>query len=284
MIRRIKNKIQQTLFTEQWSLLVCDKTGNILKHLTPPKDYIWADPFPVEYEGRVYIFIEQQIGSGKGTLGFLELSGSPEDSAFTPILEKEYHLSYPQVFPVTQNGRPIWYLVPESHEHKTVDLYRAEEFPRRWVYETALLNNVAASDSTVFFYRGLWWLFTSIGSGLKQRNSNLSLFYADHFPSNSWKAHPLNPICRDPSNSRMAGSLFIEHNTLYRPAQDCKNEYGQKIKINAVRELNPESYLEETVKTITPEKTLGACCTHTINYSESFMLRDIKTRTLRGFT
>lgn len=283
MIRRIKNKIQRTFFAEQWSLLVCDKTGNVLKHLAPPDTYIWADPFPVEYEGGVYIFVEQQIGSGNGTLGFLELSGTLEHSHFTPILEKEYHLSYPHVFSVTQSGRVIWYLVPESHEHKTIDLYRAEEFPRRWVHERTLMDKVEASDSTICFYNGLWWLFTSIGSTLKQRNSSLSLFYSDHFPSNSWKAHPLNPVCRDPSNSRMAGSLFVEQNTLYRPAQDCKNDYGQKININAVTALSPESYSEKTVKTISPEKALGARCTHTINYSTSFMLRDIKTRTLRSF-
>jgi hypothetical protein len=271
------------LFKEQWSLLVCDKSGTVLQHLTPPDNHIWADPFPVEHGGRTYIFIEQQIGNGNGILGFLELSGSLEHSSFTPILEREYHLSYPQVFSVLQNGGLTWYLVPESHEHKTVDLYRAEEFPRRWVYETTLLDNVDASDSTVFFYHGLWWLFTSIGSGLQQRNSNLSLFYSDRFPSDSWKAHPLNPVCCDPANSRMAGSLFIEDNALYRPAQDCKGDYGKKININAVTALSPELYSEKTVRSIDPEKNLGAVCTHTINYSPSFMLRDIKTRSPRRF-
>jgi hypothetical protein len=283
LIYRIKNKIRRILFTEQWSLLICDKAGTILKHLKPPDNCIWADPFPVEHEGAAYIFIEQQLGNGNGTLGFLELSGALEHSPFTPILERGYHLSYPYIFSVNHNDKHTWYLVPESHEHKTIDLYRAEEFPRRWTHECTLLDNIDASDSSVFFYNGLWWLFTSIGSGLKQKNSNLSLFFSDHFPSRSWKAHPLNPVCRDPSNSRMAGSLFIEDGVLYRPAQDCKQDYGQKININTVTTLDKESYSEKTVKTINPEKSLGAVCTHTINYASSFMLRDIKTRSLRRF-
>jgi hypothetical protein len=83
----------------------------------------------------------------------------------------------------------------------------------------------------------------------------------------------------------MAGNVFIDKITgsLYRPAQSCTKEYGERIHINEIRELNTAAYSEKRIKTILPEHTLRAVCTHTINYSDTYMLRDIKTRRLRVF-
>jgi hypothetical protein len=145
------------------------------------------------------------------------------------------------------------------------------------------MANINASDSTIFFHENMWWLFTSIGTTLVDKNSNLSLFYSENFPSSSWKAHPLNPISNDSSNSRMAGSIIIENGKLYRPAQNCKHNYGEKIIINGINSFDTLSYTESPVKTINPEKNLKAVCTHTINYGSSFVVRDIKTRHLRSF-
>ncbi|MDR2553467.1 MAG: hypothetical protein LBD31_09945 [Treponema sp.] len=283
MIRRIKNKVIRTIFKEQWSLLVCERDGKPLKQISPPKDRIWSDPFPVEHEGRFYIFLEEQIAGGNGTLGFIELYPGMEHSSFVPVLEKPYHLSYPQVFSAAGQGSSRWYMVPESHKNNTIDLYAAEEFPRRWVHETTLIKNITANDSTLLFYQGLWWIFTSTGNTMAEFNSNLLAFYSKSFPSNSWKAHPLNPLSSDSSNSRMAGSFFLEDGVLYRPAQDCRRNYGENIRINAVTSLSPETYAEKTVRIIRPEKNLHAVCTHTFNYCSSFLLRDIKTRYMRSF-
>jgi hypothetical protein len=205
ILLRIKRKLIRTFFYEQWSLLVCDVNGSILKTIAPPKNYQWADPFPVEHEGKTYIFIEQQIGHGNGTLGFIELYPDLTYSAFTPILEKEYHLSFPNVFSVKRNDRILWYMIPESHENRTIDLYKAVHFPDKWSHELTLMDNIEAADSTIFFYDSKWWLFTSIENGAIRTNKNLSAFFADNFPSKTWTAHPQNPICSDLSNSRMAG-------------------------------------------------------------------------------
>jgi hypothetical protein len=81
----------------------------------------------------------------------------------------------------------------------------------------------------------------------------------------------------------MAGSIFTENGKLYRSAQDCENNYGQNININAIHCLDTESFREEKIKTIRPEKEFRAVCTHTINSSSSFLIRDIKTRRFRSF-
>jgi len=279
--KRIKNKILRTIFNDQWSLLVCDKSGNILKEITPPDDRFYADPFPVEYNGKTYIFIEQQIGHGNGTLGVIELYNDLSCSDFYPILEKNYHLSFPNIFSVVENNQLTWYMIPETHENKTIDLYYSTDFPFKWELKLTLKENVIAADTTLFFHDNLWWLFTSIGDKEKPVNSNLSLFYSDSFKTDKWKAHPLNPVVSTLNNSRMAGKIFTKDGINYRPSQNCKIDYGKEININKIITLSPNEYKEEIIETIYPEKRLHAICTHTINYSENYLLRDIKKRKRR---
>jgi hypothetical protein len=148
------------------------------------------------------------------------------------------------------------------------------------------MRDIVAVDSTVFYYASKWWLFTSLETKPNSINRNLSAFYSDSFPSGNWKPHPQNPLCADISNSRMAGAVFLdkESGLPCRPAQNCLKDYGQKTNINQIEELNPVSYKERIVKTILPEKSLDAVCTHTLNFSEHYMLRDIKTRRLKFFS
>jgi hypothetical protein len=284
-LRHLKRKFSKLFFREQWSLLVCNTEEEVLVNIVPPKNYIWADPFPVETGQKTYIFIEQQIGYNNGTIGYIELYPDLTYSKFIPVLEKNYHLSFPNVFCIEQNNIKIWYMIPESHENKTIDVYRATSFPTGWVYEATLMSNVSAVDSVVFFHDSRWWLFTSIGSETVPVNRNFSAFYSDNFPSTTWNPHPQNPLYSDWDNSRMAGNVFFDKRTgfLNRPAQSCKKEYGEKIHINEILELNTASYCEKKSRTILPEHNLHAVCTHTINYSNTYMLRDIKTRRLRVF-
>jgi hypothetical protein len=283
---RIKRKLIRTLFYEQWSLLVCDLNGSVLTAIAPERGVQWADPFPVEHNGRTYIFVEQQIGAKNGTLGVIELFPDLTCSAFIPVLERKYHLSFPNIFSLEKNKQKVWYMIPETHENLTIDLYRAEDFPKKWVFEMTLMHNVKAVDSVVFYHNDYWWLFTSIGNGTDAPNKNFSIFYADAFPVDAWKPHPQNPLCTSFTNSRMAGAVFLdkESGLPCRPAQDCQKDYGQKTNINEIAELNPFSYKERIIKTILPEKSLDAVCTHTINFSEHYMLRDIKTRRLKLFS
>jgi hypothetical protein len=278
-LKRIKNKIIRTFFNEQWSLLICNHAGKILKHITPPKDRFWADPFPVDYNNKTYIFVEQQIGSENGTLGFLELYHDLTYSDFIPILELPYHLSYPGVFFFDNT----WYFVPESHENHTIDLYAAREFPYKWKYKKTLIDNIDANDTTVSFFNATWWLFTSVGTSSSPANTNLSIFFSSSLLSDDWISHPKNPISTGFTNSRMAGNIFIKNDRLFRPAQNCRTDYGKEININEIIELGPSVYTEKLVETIKPEKEYNAVCTHTINYSENYILRDIKTRRSKFF-
>ncbi|MDR0785173.1 MAG: glycoside hydrolase family 68 protein [Treponema sp.] len=178
-------------------------------------------------------------------------------------------------------------MIPESHENKTIDLYKAGDFPNTWKFETTLIRDVDAVDSVVFFHDAKWWLFTSIkGKKMKvetSHNDNLYLFYADAFPTDKWTPHPQNPICAGVTNSRMAGAVFCDDSEkIYRPAQNCLKDYGKETNINKILELTKTSYKERIAATVSPEKEMAAVCTHTLNFSENYTVRDVKTRVWRG--
>jgi hypothetical protein len=243
---------------------------------------MWADPFPVEHGGKTYIFVEQQIGHDNGTLGYIELYPDLSYAEFIPVLEKPYHLSFPNIFYVKESSGGNWYMIPESHENKTIDLYQAIEFPAKWEYVSTLKSGIKAVDSVVFFHDTKWWLFTSLETELGINNSLYS-FYTDNFMASNWMPHPQNPVVKGLENSRMAGTIFIDKTTgsLIRPAQNCKKDYGKEINLNEILEFTTTKYRERIMKTIKSEKKIFAVCTHTINFSENYMLRDIKTRKLR---
>jgi hypothetical protein len=291
---RIKRKLIRTFFREQWSLLLLSgesfledagENRRLLKKIVPPLDFQWADPFIAEWEGRVYIFVEQQYKHESGTLGYIEPFAHTQCSF--PVLEKPYHLSFPNVF----HYENAWYMIPESHENRTIDLYKAADFPTAWELEATLMRDVDAVDSVVFSHDAKWWLFTSIkekgaaGKHKTSHNDNLHLFYADSFPTDKWTPHPQNPICTGETNSRMAGAVFRgAQGKVYRPAQNCLKDYGKETNINEILELTETSYKEKLIETVLPEKEMNAVCTHTLNFSEKYAVRDIKTRVWRRET
>jgi len=86
-----------------------------------------ADPFVVEHDGATYVFCERlEPGAARGSIAYVRLDGSarPAGPPVT-VLMREYHVSYPFVF---SRGGDV-YMIPESIENESVDLYRAVDFP-----------------------------------------------------------------------------------------------------------------------------------------------------------
>lgn len=277
-MKKLLRRLQKLFFFEQWLLAVCDENGTIISLIKPRPDRIWADPFPVLNEGRTYVFIEQQLKNKNGTLGFIELFDDFSWSDFTPILETDYHLSYPHIF----KHENQWYMIPETHEHNKIDLYICENFPQNWKYHSTLLENTSAVDTTILNHNGNCFLFTSTQE--EGFNSSLSIFYSNTFPSVTWESHPENPVIRGKDQCRMGGSFFIdESNDLIRPTQSSIKEYGEKLILNKVTELSKSHYAEEKGLVIEAEKKFHAVCTHTWNKAGNIVMRDIKIREFKLF-
>jgi hypothetical protein len=138
------------------------------------------------------------------------------------------------------------------------------------------MENVIAVDSTLFFFKGKWWLFTSLNE-TKDTNIyffELFLFYSDELFSNNWTSHPKNPINTDIKSSRQAGRIFNYGQKIFRPSQDCSGRYGKALNINLITKLSEDEYQETTTTCLNPfwDKKLEGM--HTFNFNNEIFVID----------
>ncbi|MGE5465909.1 MAG: hypothetical protein ACM3Y9_00640, partial [Ignavibacteria bacterium] len=130
--------LQKLAFVDQWFIAFRfgqpggDGDLSRYQRLLPPKDRIWADPFALERDGRHFVFFEEvPFATGKGHIAVMEVSDDGRHSAPVKVLERDYHLSYP--FLIEHRGD--LFMVPESGQNRSVELYRCMRFPDIWRFE-----------------------------------------------------------------------------------------------------------------------------------------------------
>jgi len=212
------------------------------------KSHSCADPFPVKWQDKIYIFFEMyKIKKNKGEIGLVVFDKSQIlVKNIKTIMSKQYHLSYPFIF----NYKNEIYLLPESITKKEIILYKAVEFPFAWEKEAVLIRNFACSDPTIFFYTNFWWLACSGGNG--EKNNKLYVFYSEDLYG-PWYPHKKNPVKIDIGSARPAGRVFEYKGRLIRPSQDCSKTYGRRIIINEILKLTPFEFKERIIKIINPD-------------------------------
>jgi hypothetical protein len=209
----------------------------------------------------------------------LELARDGACSAPVRVLEREYHLSYP--FLIEQDGE--LFMVPETHQNRTVELYRCIGFPDRWRLERVLLRGASCADATLHRENGNWWMFVTIGVDGAEAHDELYLFCADRLEG-EWKPHPGNPVKSDARCARPAGKLYQRDGILYRPAQIGAPLYGSGVSINRVLQLSPHAYLEQEVERVLPRRSEGQLGIHTLNRAGDLSVIDgfMRRRRLGG--
>lgn len=266
-------------FAEQWVLLLGRHEGKrdtvelgCFRKLMPPPDRFWADPFVVSHEGSQYVFFEELLYQrGLGHLSCLRLGDDGSPSEAVKILEKPYHLSYPFVF--LYQGQ--YYMIPETAGNHTVELYRCEAFPHRWVFEKNLMEGVEAYDATLLEHDGRWWMFVGMRNHANCSSSEaLYLFHADSPLSSHWQPHPQNPVVALASRARPAGRIFASGGRLYRPSQHCAGSYGRGLNINLIQQLDRRCYREERVSCCLPEGQGNLVGIHTLGFDGELVVAD----------
>jgi len=251
----IANAYSRVLVRSQWNIgIVNHPINSFLDPKLRPRIH-WlpaltdgrfvADPFGVRKNGRLYVFCEDfDYGSHKGRISVIEVEGGnasePQEAINLPV-----HMSYPYIL---EYGSKIL-CIPETYEAGEVALYESKDFPRSWSKVATLITGFRALDSTVFYHDGFWWLMCTnqdVGP-----HDTLFLWYAREVLG-PWVPHPGNPVKKDQSSTRPAGTPFQHNGRLYRPAQDCSRYYGERIAINRVDRLTPSEFHEETVAWVGP--------------------------------
>lgn len=240
--------------------------GKPFVEIPAPPGHFYADPFIVEHRSRHWLFVEDWIDrNGRACLTCLEIK--PDLSVGEPvvILDQPYHLSYPQVF----SHAGDFFMIPESKENSTVDLYRATRFPFEWKFETVLMKDEQVVDTTALHHDGTWYFFTCTMGPPEEAY----LFTANRLDG-PWQYHPANPICTDTRNLRGAGAIFSRQGALIRPAQDCSLGYGYALAFNEIRRLSPSEYEERQAGKMLPTWSPGLIGTHTFNFNSRYEVID----------
>ncbi len=227
----------------------------------------YADPFVCRRGGRLFVFVEEYpYATGKGVISVFEIGKDGQVSRPRVVLEEDVHLSYPHIF--SHEGR-LW-MIPESEAGRRVALYRCVDFPGHWEREAVLLDDVAASDATVFRHGGLWWMMAAVRPPFGSSWDGLGIFMAESLRG-PWRAQAGNPVLVDARAARPAGALFHHHGALYRPAQDCTGGYGAGLCLCRIGRLDAECFLQKVVKSFRPRLKSGF---HTLNAADGIEVVD----------
>jgi hypothetical protein len=201
-----------------------------------------ADPFPFCHNGEHFVFVEEFLyAKQRGCISVLRLdrTGAGEPRI---VLEDTHHLSYPFVF---QQDGEIW-MIPESAEAGTVALYRAIDFPNRWVREGNLIEDLEAFDATLMRHQDSLWIFASLRACRSTSWDMLGLFHADRL-TGPWTPHAANPVLMDAAISRPAGAFHRAGGRWLRPVQDCSKAYGRAISLCRLDRLDETGFAQTPV-------------------------------------
>jgi hypothetical protein len=261
------------LYSENREGKISPDFGTYKRIPLPSNDHFQADPFMFDDGDKSYLFYEEL--DYKTLKGYLLVSEYDEETkSFTnprEILRKPYHLSYPNIF--LHEGK--YYMIPETHENETVDLYEAEEFPVKWKKVRTMLSGLKAVDATLYQKEGYWWMFVNIAvkEGFSL-NDELYIYYCKDFRTDEWQPHKLNPVVTDVTTARPAGHLLAKEGKLFRPAQDCSGVYGRGLVINEILKLTPTEYHERVAQHIRADFADDLVAVHTFNHSKRFSVID----------
>ncbi len=284
LAQKSSRMVSSRLSFEQWILMfqLADRLSTSMwryKPMIPPPDHFWADPHVIDENGMYFIFIEElPYRTWKGHISLITMDAQGNYTEPEVLIDRPYHLSYPFVF--EYNGS--YYMIPESKANRTIELYKAMDFPHGWEFQRNLMEDVVAVDSTLLFYKDRWWLFANMietpGASLWDE---LFLFSSDDPLSSRWTPHPANPIVSDCGNSRPAGRIFALNGELYRPSQNCSHKYGYGFNINHITRLDETSYEESVVSSVEPNWDRRITGTHTFNRAGSLHIIDALYRRWR---
>lgn len=274
--RSINKLIRQLFRDDRWLLKTGDeaswkKNGSSgLRILESPVNTFWADPFMVKDHGKTYLFVEDcPVKTGKGHLSCIVLDEKGNQESARKILDKPWHLSYPNVFRFNEK----WYMIPESSANQTIDLFECEAFPFKWKHIRTLLSGIRAFDSTLLWKDGKVWLFCTVcRHEAASPDDDLFIYHSDDLLNGTFVSHRLNPVKSDPHSARPAGAFQRYGDTIIRPAQIGVPVYGHAIAFNQLLELSETDFKEVLLDNTYPD--VGELAMHTINKADNQIVID----------
>lgn len=242
-------------------------------HLVESPKFAWAaDPFLVEYKGRIYLFAELFLyrSERNGVIGYCVYENG-KFGKWQIAMDEHWHLSYPNVY--TRDGE--LFMCPESWQKNEVGIYRLLELPDKWEQVECLFSNVRYVDTTFLEHEKERYLFTFAPtfSGDDGR-----LLLSKEQADGTWTSPVV--LSEDRSLARPGGNILRQDGILLRVSQNCQHSYGEGLVFSQIDSLWPH-YQEHVVKRIAPadlqietkREILGV---HTYNRCGTLEVIDVK--------
>ncbi len=283
-LQRLSRKLDKSLaglfFIDQWVIMSAPRARYDalrwadFRPIIPEKDRYWGDPFILQRGSNYHVFVEEKIyATGRGRIACLTLDAEGRLLANQVVLERDYHLSYPFIF--DQDGET--FMMPETAEQRTLELYRCVRFPDQWQFVKTLLAGIYAVDATLLAHAGRQWIFTNVREAGGSSLNSLSLFSAESLLAEAWKPHPRNPVVQDIRSARPAGRIFTHEGKLIRPAQDSSRRYGYGLRFKRITRLTESEY-EEVPDALFEPPGGRLLATHTFNQAGEMTVIDAVMR------
>jgi hypothetical protein len=231
-------------------------------HRLPERPHRFAaDPFPVTWQGRTFVFFEElDHRVGKGVISAIEFNAHGPVGEIKTVLEEDWHLSYPFLI---EDGGELW-MIPECSATGDVILYRCTRFPDQWERHATLLSGIELGDATITQRDGRYYLFGATREGNGGYSDTLSIYYADALRG-PWLPHAQNPVLLDRASARPAGRFVHRGDGLWRPVQNCSDGYGAAVALAEIVELSPTRFAQVTRHRISPSSEWPGRKLHTLN-------------------
>ncbi|MFD0836293.1 hypothetical protein ACFQ0I_10985 [Mariniflexile aquimaris] len=241
-----------------------------IKFLKQPQHSFWADPFIIKHKNEYIIYFEELKKNGIGRISCLVLDSDFNILKKREIIDKDYHLSFPNVFKVENN----YFMIPESSQTNSLQLYECIKFPFEWEFKMNLISDIKLLDAIWIFHDNMYWILANKIDGFEhENNERLYIYYSKDLFSNKWTPHSNNPVITNASLARNAGQIYLSNNKMYRISQNCSETYGGNLVVNEITELTINKYSEIKMNEILPPN--GILGKHTMNSCDDVTVVDL---------
>lgn len=277
-----RNGYLKKLFFKQWTIgLARGDVSRVLESGLSELEFKWlglesaghflADPFPLRTrQGLSIIYEDFNIDANYGNISLMNLDGNFNVTGKKVLLDTRKHMSFPFLF--RENGKT--YIIPESVRSNGVCCYEYNE-DRQSLRFTGLISEMPLYDPALIMHNGKYWLFGSVFES--RQVYKLYVFWADSL-AGPYYGVKSNPVKTGLDATRAAGNFIISGGEIFRPSQNCANEYGESITVNRITRLDEEGFAEEPYINLRSDDRMrsenGIYNIHTLNVIDDIIVLD----------
>jgi hypothetical protein len=285
----VLSKYIEKLFFKKWIIgifrydikdLIRSKTFTPNINWLPIKsaDTYYADPFVLNSKDEyLRILIEDfSFEQDYGKIALITLDKNFNQLKHKILLDTQSHISYPFIF--TEDSKT--YIFPEAGKSGRLSCYEYDPVHES-IYFVKHLIDLPLCDSSILKQNGKYWIFGTLSDIDREKDIitdyKLCVFYSESLLG-PYIPHKGNPVKSGLNGARQAGNFIEVDGVIYRPTQNCENQYGESISINKITEFNEHTVIEEPYMTMSMSKINryihGMHTIHTINAINDIIVVD----------